>query len=70
MIGRVVDREGNTLASGSLGPDGKPVQKPGWLIVRSGLAARVIYEGGRQIGWSRQLTVGNWAVPPAPLRAV
>lgn len=70
MIGRVVDADGNTLASGSLKPDGSTFQEPGWLIVRSGQAARVIYEGGRQIGWSRQLTVGNWVVPPAPLRSV
>lgn len=70
MIGRVVDAEGNTLASGSLKPDGKPRQEPGWMVVRSGRAARVIYEGGRTVNWSRQLTAGNWALPPPPLKIV
>lgn len=70
MIGRVVDAEGNTLASGSLGPDGKPAQSPGWLVVRSGRAQRVIYANGRSIGWARDLTAGNWALPPGPLKLV
>lgn len=70
MIGRVVDAEGNTLASGSIGADGLPVQKPGWLVVRGGRSERVIYAGGRSVRWCRQLTAGNWALPPGPLKIV